>query len=230
MASSAVARYEIVKNAAERRRPLWAASLSSAVRIEGASREEVRQLVESELQQLLAEGSVYLFRVPRFWGSEEPILEKEVKEVLSEEKNWRPRSTSVAQVPRIGLTARGSEKLRSGEFGVAAPVAWTPNWFVDEFRSPHDLENTGHLLHAVAGAVLGIVAYGILTGYGLVPPVAAALQKVLPNGVGILIFAFGGIALGSALWHIKSKETAPEWVFDANIPVRSKDDFGDTRF
>jgi hypothetical protein len=179
---------------------------------------------------LLAEGSVYLFRVPRFWGSEEVIPDAEVDDVLSDERNWCPRSLSVAKIPRLGLTVQGTEKLRSGGFGVAAPVAWTPTWFVDDFIPPTDLEKSGHLLYTVTGAVLGVAAYGALTGYGWVPTLAAAFQRVLPDGLGVVIFAFGGIALGSALWHIKLNESVPEWVVDFNVPTRSKDDFGDTRF
>lgn len=230
MNESKVARYELVRQAWEKRRPVWAAALSAAIRLPGASRTEVREAVKAELLRLIDSGDVYVFRVPRFWGSEERLEGSELEAALADDRNWRPRARSVAQLPRLGLTESGFYKLKNGDYGDPAPIAWTPDWFEKDDAPTYYDEVSGQLVYVATGAALGCILYGVLVASQWFPLAGKFLNAIFPIGTALLVFAFAGMILGGLLWHQKTSKPVQEWVYDPKIPIRARDELGDERF
>lgn len=225
-----IIRYEIVRHAYDHRRPLWAPVLSSAVRIPGANRDEIELAVKDELIRLVAEGTVCVFRVPRFWGNEQPISGEELERTISDERVWRPRSMSVAKLPRLGLTDAGMERFRSGQFGQPSPIAWIPDWF--NLRTPERAEdlNEKQLAFAAAGTLMGCLVYGAIVGTNLIPDLGRFVNKIFPYGTGLLVFSISGLIVGALVGRAFSAKAQAEWTFDPRMPVRAVDELGDARF
>jgi hypothetical protein len=230
MIDSRIARYELVRQAWEKRRPVWAAALSAAIRMPGASRAQVREAVTSELLRLIDSGDAYLFKVPRFWGSEVRIEGDELRKALEDDRNWRPRARSVAQLPRLALTESGFEKLQNGEFGVPSPIAWTPDWFEKDDGLTYYDEVGGQLVYVASGAAVGCILYGVLVASQWFPLIGKAFNAIFPIGSALLFFSFVGMILGGLLWHRKTSKPVQEWAYDPKIPIRAHDELGDERF
>jgi hypothetical protein len=225
-----IIRYEIARQAWERRRPLWAAVLSAGVRLKDVGRKEVQQAIEEELKKLVAESLVYVFRVPRFWGSEQRIERDELEHVLKDERVWHPRAMSVAKLPRLGLTDAGFDAYHSSRFGNPSPIVWVPDWF--DLRTVERAEdlNEKQLAYVASGTLAGCAVYGAIAGTGWAPGIASMLHWIFPYGTGILVFAILGLIAGALIGKAKSSRQDPEWEFDPHIPVRAMDEVGDARF
>lgn len=186
--------------------------------------------VEEELKRLIEDGSVYVFRVPRFWGSEELIYGEDLDRALADDRVWHPRSMSVAKLPRLGLTDEGLQRFNRGEFGEPSPIAWIPDWF--DLRTPALAEdfNEKRLAYAFGGTLVGCLLWGLIVGTDWIPTAQSFVNWLFPYGTGLMVFSILGLIIGALIGRAQSRKRETEWEFDPHLPVRAMDELGDVRF
>lgn len=121
-----LARYEVMRNARDRRYGLWAVLLSMLPRQTGATADELKARACAALESLAEEGFIYLFRMPARWGDERPLEMREFADAFRDERNWRPRMSNPRELVRVGTTPDGDQAFREGAFGDAPPML--PTW------------------------------------------------------------------------------------------------------